>query len=283
MAVQRPEAGWEDKYRWEEGDADWQTKKKLWRKNAALNQAFQDEQLSVQNIDSEEGLAEALNRMGVYNVKEEGQAGFRRIMGRGLGYQQNLQKGAEDYYSNLWNREGLEKQGNVWKDVRPNGSVVYRDSQGWETDASGKRTGQNYIGSLYRGGALGSGGSGGGGGREIAGMLPGMPNGVPPVPEPAPGTIPPPTRPLPPKDPGGRSLSFDNPNVPGLPGIPPPTMAAPTGTPVPQPNRVPPNIPGGIPLPTLPGTMTAPNNPQQQLPGMPSTVYGRNRNQQRRF
>lgn len=282
MAVQQPEANWSDKYRENEGDspAEAARKRKLWRKNAALNQAWQDEQLSVQDITTEEQLAEALNRMGTFNAKEEGQSGFRRVMSRGLGYQRNLQDQAKDYYGNLWNREGLEQiRPGIWKDVRPNGSIVYRDSQGWVVDANGKRTGQNYIGSLYNAGTTASGGP--------TYSLPGY-NPAPKPPDPTPGQtpLPDPTRPLPPKLPPG---GLENPpereaptfGAPSLPGGYTPKSFGSTGigTPgIPQPN-----IPSTLyPSPGLPGTRTrngVNSVPNATLPGMPPPIYGRNTRQ----
>lgn len=263
MAVQQPEANWSDKYRENDSDSPEEAarKRKLWRRNAGLSQAWQDEQLSVQDITSEEDLAEALERMGVFNVKEEGQAGFRRIMQRGLGYQQNLQRGAEDYYNNLWSREGLQRQANgVWKDVRPDGSIVYRDSQGWETDAGGKRSGRNYIGSLYNVGRGAYGGATSGtnmqgyrpSGPDMSGNVPQLPGG--PVP---PNPIPPspenPTPPLPPDQ------TPDNPQLPGFPVGPTSFGSTSFGVPAP---------PSGIPNPTIPAS---PNSVYYPSPGAPGT------------
>lgn len=190
-----PEDNWSDKYRENEGDSPEEAarKRKLWRRNAALNQQWQDEQLSIRDdITDEDSLGRALNEMGIYNVKEEGQAGFRRIMQRGLGYQQNLNQQNKDYYSNLWNREGLEQiRPGIWKDVRPGGQILYRDAMGYLVNEAGQRTGGHYTGTPYRApGGIGRGGNAPAPNDGTLTQAPGSNNWPVPVPG-MPPTVPP--------------------------------------------------------------------------------------------
>lgn len=256
MPVRGPEENWADIYR--PGDepedksspewAEWRQRVRKWRENAALNGAWRDEQLGMRDdITDEASLGRALNELGIFNRKEEGQAGFRGAMQRGLGYQRNLVNQNRDYYTNLWGKEGLEAvagRPGLWKDVRPDGSIMYRDAMGYTTDANGKRTGQHYAGKYtFRGNSTGSPTYGSPG-----------PTKTPPPP----GTPPPTTPGIPPDNPPGGG--------PGGGG----------SEPIPQ---------SPLRLPGMPSFSGA-GIPQQQLPGMPSPtmgVYGRNRRPTRRF
>lgn len=245
MPVRGPEQGWEEKYRWDEGDPNWKAKARAYRQNAAANQAFQDEQLGIRDdITDEASLGRALNEMGIFNAKEEGQAGFRRIMSRGMGYQQNLNRQNRDYYSNLWNREGLEAQpGGIWKDVRPNGAVEYRDAMGYTVDDKGKRTGGHYIGAPYKAGFGQTGSPTYSGTGEVTTPPGAIITGT--------GTG------------GVPTGTFSNPKLPGMPGYTNPGTQAPREGPV---GRVPEGYRTqgmqSIPQPTVP----------QTLPGMPPRV-----------
>lgn len=211
MALPQPPSNWADTRPGEEppyGTPEWYAWKAVarqWRQNAAKNQAWQDEQLGIRDdIVDEASLARALDEMGIFNIKEEGKAGRARIMSRGMGYQRNLINQNRDYYSNLWNREGLRQLPNgIWEDVRPNGSILYRDSMGYLTDANGRRTGGHYIGTPYR--YSGTPGYSGGGGSS-----PGAPPPNPPVPPPVPPPQggPPPGTPSPPQGPNRPTPQF---------------------------------------------------------------------------
>lgn len=123
----------------------WKAHARAWRRFIGQQQSYQDMMLSMGYSPDD---------IGIQNIKEHGQAGYRRREALGGGdinnYVSMLQSQQQGRFGNVM-REGGESNGirmnsyGIYEDPRPDGSIDYYDSYGAKTDAMGKRVGGSYT------------------------------------------------------------------------------------------------------------------------------------------
>lgn len=122
----------------------WKAHAKAWRRQIGERQQW---------VDSMVGQGYSLEDLGIRDVHEEGQAGYRRrSMGPGglQGYYDRTRAGNAGAFANVMGEGGPENgirmnSYGIYEDPRPDGSIQYWDSLGNKTDAQGNRTGGNYY------------------------------------------------------------------------------------------------------------------------------------------